>query len=229
MESNGQLVSIPRPDKPGHAFGGYLSRPARMPAPGVLVLHEAYGLNQNMRDIADRFAQEGYVALAADLFSDGNKMLCMARAFYGLLISPLNNSTAKNVRVAFDFLKGIEGVDGKRAGAIGFCMGGAYALQLACLDETVSAISVVSGNNPRPEEALKRVCPVVGSYADPDFAASSGKRLDVLLDEYKIPHDIKIYPTAKHSMMNDSKEGYDPHIAAEVWQRTLGFFAQHLS
>jgi carboxymethylenebutenolidase len=221
-------VSIPHPDKPGHAFDGYLARPAKTPAPGVLILHEAYGLNQNMRDIADRFAQEGYVALAADLFSDGNRMVCMFRAFYGLLVSPLNNSTARHVRAAFEFLQHQDGVDPKRAGAIGFCMGGSYALQLACLDGSVRAISVVSGQNPKPEDALKRACPVVGSYARGDFAEASGKRLNVLLDEFNIPHDIKIYTGAKHSMMNDDKEGYDPMVAAEVWQRTLGFFGEHI-
>ena len=70
-----QTVSIPHPDKAGQSLGGYLVKPAAMPAPGILVLHEAYGVNDKLRDIANRFASAGYVALAADLFSDGNKVV----------------------------------------------------------------------------------------------------------------------------------------------------------
>lgn len=119
-------------------------------------------------------------------------------------------------------------MDVKRVGAMGFCMGGSYALQLACLDGSVSAISVVSGQNPRPQEALQRLCPVVGSYADPDFVTADGKKLDVVLDGYSIPHDIKIYPGAKHSMFNDGAAGYDPNVASDAWTRTLSFFDQHI-
>lgn len=225
----GRVVSIPNPEKPGRTFDGYLVKPAQTPAPAVLILHEVYGLNDNMRDLAQRFADAGYVALAADLFSDGNRAVCIARAFYGLLFASINNGTAKNVRAAFEYLRGVEGADAARAGAIGFCMGGAYALQLACLDGNARAVSVVSGNNPRPIDALKRACPIVGSYADPDFAVSAGRKLDLVLDEYKIPHDIKIYPGAKHSMFNTYKEGYDPNVDADVWQRTLAFFDKHMA
>src|SRR5262249_1858110 len=140
----------------------------------------------------------------------------------------LTNGTAKNVRAAFEYLRQVEGVDAQHTGAMGFCLGGSYALQLACLDGNVRAISVVSGNNPKPQEALKRACPIVGSYADPDFATADGRKLDLILDEYQIPHDIKIYAGAKHSMFNKYKEGYDPKIDADAWHRTLAFFEQYL-
>lgn len=222
-----ETVSIPNPDKPEQFIGGYLVRPDRTPAPGILLLHEAFGLNDNMRDIAIRFANAGYVALAADLFSDGYKMVCMFRAFYGLLAAPLTNGTAQKVCVAFEFLQHVRGVDSARVGAMGFCMGGSYALQLACLNESVRAISVVSGQNPRPLDALRRACPIVGSYADPDFVTAAGKKLDIVLDEYDIPHDIKIYAGAGHSMFNDGASRYDPSIAADAWARTLSFFDMH--
>ncbi len=224
-----ETVSIPQPEHAARTLNGYLVKPARVPAPAVLILHEAFGLNDNMRDIANRFANAGYVALAADLFSDGNKMLCMVRAFYGLLVTPLTNGTARKVRAAFDFLRAVEGVDARRVGAIGFCMGGSYALQLACLDGTVRAISIVSAQNPRPLDAVKRACPIVGSYADPDFVTASGKKLDMVLDEYNIPHDIKIYAGAKHSMFNDGSAAYDANIANDAWQRTLHFFETHMA
>lgn len=224
----GEYITIPLPDGDGRGLRAYLALPEHLPAPGMLVLHEAYGLNDNIRGVTDRFAREGYVALAVDLMSDGNRMLCMFRAFYGLLASPLNNSTVTKVRAAFDYLMALEGVQTGKVGAIGFCMGGSYALQLACLDGKVRAISVVSGQNPRPEEAMARACPVVGSYPERDITTASGKKLDLLLDGYNIPHDIKIYPDGVHSMFNESVSGYNPDVAADAWQRTLTFFDQHI-
>lgn len=221
-------ITIPHPDQVGHSFRGYLVKPARLPAPAVLLLHEAFGLNQNMREMAQRFADAGYIALAADLFSDGNKIICMFRAFYGLLISPLNNGTARNVRAAFEFLRTLDGVDARRVGAMGFCLGGSFALQLACLDGNVRAVSVVSSQNPRPQEALQRACPIVGSFAERDFTTGDGKKLNVILDEYKIPHEIKFYANGIHSIFLQDANGYDANVDADAWKRTLAFFEQHL-
>lgn len=226
---HGQIVTIPHPEKAGHAFSGYLVKPARLPAPAVLLLHEAYGLNQNMREMAERFADVGYVALAADLFSDGNSIVCMFRAFYGLLLSPLNNGTARNVRAVFEFLQRVDGVDAKRVGAMGFCLGGSFALQLACLDGNVRAISIVSAQNPRPLDAVQRACPIVGSWAEKDFTTGDGKKLDVVLDEYKIPHDIKMYANGIHSMFKRDANGYDANVDADAWKRTLAFFERYLA
>jgi carboxymethylenebutenolidase len=225
----GTLVTIPQPDGRGNPLKGYLVRPSQTPARGVLLLHEAYGLNDNMRDLTHRFAEAGYFALAADLFSDGNRILCMFRAFYGLLVAPLKNSTTDKVRTVFHFLQNVEGVDRSRVGAIGFCLGGSFALQLACVDDSVRAISVVSGQNPRPQDALKRSCPVVGSYAQGDFTQGAARTLDLVLDEYNVPHDIKIYDGGIHSLMNTGARNYNPVIAADAWQRTLAFFDKHLS
>ena len=107
-------------------------------------------------------------------------------------------------------------------------MGGSYAIQLACLDGSVRAISVASAQNPRPSDALARACPLIGSYAEKDFTTGAGRQLDALLDRYNIPHDIKIYPNGIHSLFNDSARNFDPQIAADAWQRTLSFFEQHM-
>lgn len=230
MDSTRTLsVAIPHPDKNGRSFEGYLAIPREARnLPGVLVLHEAFGVNENIRSITKRFAHEGYFALAADLLSDGSRAVCMFRAFYGLIAAPLNNGTVRNVRAAFEFLRGVEGVDAKRVGAIGFCMGGSYAIQLACLENTVRAISVASAQNPRPQDAVARLCPLVGSYAENDFTAGAGRQLDALLDQYKIPHDIKIYPNGIHSLFNQSARNFDPQVEADAWQRTLAFFDQYM-
>jgi carboxymethylenebutenolidase len=198
------------------------------PAPGVVVVHEIFGLDQNIRDIAGRFAAAGYAALAVDLFSTANRVMCMARIFHGMLIRPLTNGVVGDLRAALDHLATLPGVDAGKLGVIGFCMGGTYALQLACVAENLRAASVFYGQNPRPLEALVRACPVVGSYPERDFTASAARQLEPILEQNHIPHDIKIYPGARHSFFNDTGAAYDAEAAEDAWRRTMAFFHSHL-
>jgi carboxymethylenebutenolidase len=221
-------LTVPR--EKGRPLQAYLAAPEDAGAhPGVVVIHEAYGLNDNIREIADRFAGAGYEALAVDLFSTGPRAVCMARVFGGLLLRPLRNGTVRDLQTALDFLGSRPGVDPARLGAIGFCMGGSYALQLACVDGDLRAASLFYGMNPRPLEAVARACPLVGSYPEKDFTAGAGRKLDQALDGHGVAHDVKIYPGARHSFFNDRGSAYDPDAAADSWQRTLSFFAQHLT
>src|SRR5262245_38798032 len=124
-------VLVPHADAKG-VMESFFAKPADAgPFPGLLVIHEAFGLNDNIRGIALQFAEHGYVALAVDLFSNRNRILCMLQAFHGMLIRPLNNSTLSDLQSTLTFLRQQEGVDRNRIGAVGFCMGGGYALQLA--------------------------------------------------------------------------------------------------
>ena len=213
----------------GTTLVAYFARAGQAPSrPGVLVIHEAFGLNDNIRDIARRFAREGYHALAVELFSTGNHAVCLARLFAGILARPLRNGTVATLRAAIDHLQRIEGVDPRRVGVIGFCLGGSYALQLACVDDELRVASVFYGQNPRPLAAFGRACPIVGSYPEGDFTAPGARTLDRVLDEYRVPHDIKLYPNTKHSFFNDTSGAHDPAASTDAWQRTLAFFAEHL-
>ena len=82
--------------------------------------------------------------------------------------------------------------------------------------------------NPRPVEAVARMCPVVGSYPDKDFTTSHGQKLDVELDRYNISHDIKIYPGTKHSFFNDKGSRYDAAASEDAWGRITKFFGEHI-
>jgi carboxymethylenebutenolidase len=194
----------------------------------VLIIHEAFGLNDNIKDITRRFARTGYVGLAIDLFSGANRAMCLARAFGGIFVNPLKSGTLRELQAAVRTLAAQPSVDAGRLGAIGFCMGGSYALQLACVDGDVRAASTFYGQNPRPLEAFARACPIVGSYPQQDFTASGGRKLDATLEAFNVAHDIKIYPKTRHSFFNDHGAMYDAAAAEDAWTRTLDFFAQHL-
>jgi len=145
--------------------GGYLALPdAPGPHPGVVVIHEAYGLNDNIKDIAGRFAGEGYAALAVDLFTGRNRAICMTRYMTGMLIGSVDRYGISDLKAALTHLAAMPEVDPERIGAIGFCMGGGFAIAWACTDRRLKAIAPFYGANPRPLDAVKRACPVVGSY-----------------------------------------------------------------
>src|SRR5512135_493179 len=196
----------------------YLATPERPgPHPAVVVIHEIFGLNDNIRDIAQRFATEGYVALAVDLFAGRNRTICMFRFMGGMLLNSLKHQGIKDLKAALTYLTQQPDVDVTRVGAIGFCMGGGFAIGWACTDDRLKVIAPFYGVTPRPLTAVQRACPVVGSYPEDDFTAKMGRNLDAALDDYHIDHDIKVYPNARHSFFNDDRPNYNPSASADAW------------
>jgi carboxymethylenebutenolidase len=220
-----RAVTFPTPMA---TLDGYLALPdGDGPHPGVVVIHEAYGLNDNIRDITGRFAEEGYAALAVDLFTDRSRVVCMARLF-GAMVTGREPAAVPELVATLDFLVAQPQVDAQRVGAIGFCMGGGVAIAWATQDRRLRAIAPFYGTNPRPIAAVRRACPVVGSYPGKDFTARSGRKLEAELEAAGITHDIKVYPGARHSFFNDKSRAYDKPAAIDSWARTLEFFAEHV-
>jgi carboxymethylenebutenolidase len=210
--------------------GGYLATPDDDgPHPGVVVVHEAYGLDDHIKNVTRRFAAAGYTALAVDLFTDRNRAICMARYMTGLLVGSIRGRGIDDLKSALTFLAKLPNVDAQRMGAIGFCMGGGLAIAWACTDSRLKAIAPFYGTNPRPIEVAKRLCPVVGSYPEKDFTARAGRNLDRALSTYAIDHDIKIYPDAEHSFFNDTRGRYNKEAADDAWRRVMKFFDARLT
>ena len=210
--------------------GGHLALPDTPgPHPGVVVIHEIFGLNDNIKDIAGRFAVQGYAALAVDLFGSRNRAVCMARFMTGMLVGSVDRFGIADLKAALTHLAGLPEVDPKRIGAIGFCLGGGFAIAWACTDDRLKAIAPFYGANPRPLDAVQRACPVVGSYPEKDFTAGAGRALDQALERLGVAHDIKIYSGAGHSFFNDRGRAYDKAAATDSWTRVLGFFGEHLA
>jgi carboxymethylenebutenolidase len=219
-------VSIPSSASPLFA---YLAEPdGDGPFPGVVVIHEIHGLNDDIKSIAERFAGEGYVALAVDLYAGRNRALCMVRLMSGMLLNSLHHAGIGDLKATLNSLESRPNVDATRLGAIGFCLGGNLSICWACTDPRLKVIAPFYGMNPRPLEAVARACPVVGSYPEQDFTAGAARKLDIALERYKVPHDVKIYPGARHSFFNRDGRSYDKAASADAWQRTLEFFREQL-
>jgi len=227
VDERGEMISfkLGRGTRPA-----YVVRPeGDGPFPGVVVIHELSGLNDNIKDICRRFAEAGYVALGFDMFTGRNRNICIMRLFGGMIFNSYNNSAVKELRAALTALAERREVDANRVGAVGFCMGGGFALGWGVKDRRLQAIAPYYGINPRPLSAVAKSCPVVASYPGRDFTAKHGQKLEAALARAGVAHDIKIYPEAQHSFFNDEGGSYDAAAAEDSWQRVLTFFDVHVN
>lgn len=213
----------------------YISEPTGTgPHPGVLVIHEIFGLNDQIRHTADRFAADGYTALVVDMFSRGNKAICIMRVMMQSILRDGRGSGFDDLQTARAYLQGLKDVDANRVGVIGFCFGGGYAMLMACRDEETRAASVFYGRAPHDLDELANACPIVGSYGERDFpGAGSGPetalKIAQKLKRLDKPFSIKVYPGAMHGFFNEERsQTYDPIAAEDAWQRTLSFFDEFI-
>lgn len=224
-------------------MAGYVAEPYELEqAPGVLVLHEIFGLNADIRRITRRFAEHGLVALAPDLYDGpGVRSLCVLRT---VLASTTGRGPAfDHLAAAQATLEDIPRCDCERVAVVGFCMGGGFAILHALKSSNVRAAAPFYGSVPKQSEALRGICPVVGSFGERDAVfAPHGKRLRRHLETLDVPHDVKLYPGAGHSFMSEHEPGlttsigkhgpmkvaYDAEAAEDAWDRMLSFFDEHL-
>ncbi|MCA1594580.1 MAG: dienelactone hydrolase family protein [Acidobacteria bacterium] len=218
-------------DSNGGKAQGYLSIPVSGSGPGVIVLQEWWGLVPHIRDVADRFAGEGFVALAPDIYH-GQQAKSPDEA--GKLMMALNiERTEKDLRGAVEYLLKHEAVAGESVGTVGFCMGGVLSLYAASKNEQVGACVVFYGIHPKVEPDLARLrAPVLGLYAERDSSVppSAVRKLEATLKGLGKRVEMHIYPGTDHAFFNDTRpEVYNAEAAADAWRRTNDFFRKHLT
>lgn len=214
----------------GKSFQGYLSA-APGGGPGVIVIQEWWGLVDHIKQVCDRFAAEGYTALAPD-FYNGEKTTSPDEA--SKMFMALNIGEAERVlRRAIDTLLSAAECKSKTVGVVGFCMGGQLSLYAAATNpEKVSACVDYYGIHPNchpPFENMK--APVLGFFADKDEFVNPAAvaALDQALTAVGKEHDFITYKDAHHAFFNDSrKERYNPTAAEDSWKRMLVAFAKNI-
>lgn len=214
----------------GGAASGYLAIPASGKGPGVIVIQEWWGLVPHIKDVCDRFAAEGIVALAPDLYH-GKSTTSPDEA--GKLMMALRIDEAeKDLRGAAQFLLNHDATTGDKVGTVGFCMGGALSLYAATKNSHVGACVIFYGGHPNVKPDLANLqAPVLGLYAQRDgfVTPDSVRALERQLKELGKSAEMHIYPDADHGFFNDQRPGvYDEAAAKDAWQRVLKFFSAHL-
>jgi len=221
-------------------LGGYLATPqGQGPFPGVVMIHEAFGLTDQTRRHADRMARAGYLTLAVDLFSEGGARRCLVSTMRSMATGTGRAFT--DIDTAQKWLAGSPHSTGK-TGVIGFCMGGGFALLVA--RDGFDVASVNYGRLPgNLDEALRGACPIVANYGGADKPLKgAANRLESALDRLGIEHSVREFPGAGHAFLNDTEEGPgflrplmrvmgigpDPDSAPEAWQRIEDYFARYL-
>ena len=223
----GEMVQFPFA---GGNTGGYLATPKQGSGPGLIVIQEWLGLVDHIKDVCDRFAGEGFVALAPDLYH-GKSTKSPDEA--GKLMMALRIDDAeRDLSAAAEYLSTQDSTTSEKVGVVGFCMGGALALYTATKNENVGACVVFYGGHPKVKPDLPNLqAPVLGLYAEKDdfVTPDSVRALEREVKALGKSIDVVIYPDADHAFFNDTRpEVYNAEAAADAWRRTIAFLREHL-
>src|SRR5512146_3077261 len=201
--------------------------------PAIIVIQEWWGLTDHIKDIARRYAAEGYVAIAPDLYSRLGYAQPTDAGEAGKLMNALKQADRlADLNATVTYLKSVPEVNANKIGVTGFCMGGSYALLLPCISADIKAAAPFYGQIPNPDAPLQKLAaPVLSIYGADDgwITNADVQRLGAALKKYNKPGEIKTYPGAPHAFFRDNdKTVYRPEAAKDAWARTQAFFKQHL-
>jgi carboxymethylenebutenolidase len=212
----------------GRTATGYLARP-KGNGPGVIVIQEWWGLVPHIEDVADRFAAEGFCALAPDLYH--GKQATSPDQAGKMMMSLKIDEAAKDLAGAIGYLRQ-QGVAGSKVGTVGFCMGGALSLFAASQNPEVGACVVFYGGHPNVRPDIPKLqAPVLGIWAGKDGFVTPEVvgELDQQLTAAGKRHEFHTYPAAQHAFFNDTRpEVHDPAASADAWAKTIAFLRREL-
>jgi carboxymethylenebutenolidase len=197
------------------------------PFPALIVIHEWWGLNDWVKGQASKFAEEGYVALAVDLYR--GKVAENADMAHELMRGVPEDRAKRDLKAAYAYLAAQPNVKKDRIGAIGWCMGGGYSLDVALEEPSLAADVINYGHLATDVDELKKIqAPILGSFGGQDrgITPEDVKAFQSAMEKLGKKIDVKIYPNAGHAFENPTnKTGYRAEDTADAWQRTIAFLA----
>jgi carboxymethylenebutenolidase len=217
---------------------GYLVYPelannTQQQLPAVIMIHEWWGLNEDIKNQADILAREGYVVLAVDLYQ--GEVATTSDRSRELASSVRNNpaSAIDNLQSAVNYVKSLQIVDSNRIASLGWCFGGDWSLQLAVnsSEDPLDATIVYYGRPITDTSSLSSISwPVLGIFGDQDQAipVESVKQFAAALNATGVTNDIYLYEGVGHAFANPSGDNYAPKETADAWQKTIGFLEKYL-
>ena len=219
---------------------GYLARSTR-PGPGVVVIQEAFGVTEHIRDVCDRFAAAGYTALAPEIYHRRAKGLVVPYDTPAPAMAELafltNDGLETDLAAALACVRGEEGVDPARVGLVGFCVGGFAAFLGACRLDPAATVSFYGGGIVRAREGMKLEpvldeadaidTPLLCLFGSADTSIPPSD-VDAIRKRLGVGCEMHVYEGAKHAFFNDRRANYDAVAAADAWARTLDWFGRYL-
>ncbi len=215
-----------------HSAPGYLAQPDDDQLhPGVVVIQEWWGLVPHIKDVAERFAREGFVALAPDLYHgqaaaepDEARKLAMA----------LDAQRAvQEIAAAARYLKKMDAVEPKKIGTVGWCMGGGLSLSTAAYHgDLIGAAIAFYGRPLTAGDTAKLKVPVLGLYAEHDHGipVEAMQAFEDEMEKHGVPHEVQLYPDTQHAFFNDTRpQIYNAAAAHDAWQKSLAWFRKYLA
>ena len=200
------------------------------PFPGIIVIHEWWGLNDWVKEQASKLSDQGYVALAIDLYR--GKVATTPDEAHQIMRGVPEDRAKRDLHAAFEFLASQSSVKKDRIGAIGWCMGGGYALDVALQEPALAADVINYGHLATDPDALKKInAPILGLFGaqDKGIPPEDVRKFGDTLDKVGKKIEIKIYDDAGHAFENpNNKDGYRAADTNDAWQRTVTFLAAHL-
>jgi carboxymethylenebutenolidase len=211
---------------------GYLAQPlGEGPFPALILIHEWWGLNQNIKDLADDFAEQGYVALAVDLY-DGVSADSSDKA--GELAGMVRENTSaafENLTAATSYLQTLPEVDGEKLASVGWCFGGQWAYNMAANNMGVDASVMYYGRFSMEDDLSMMRADILGHFGEEDrsIAIDDVREFEAKLQTLEGEHSVFIYPNAGHAFANeDNEDAYNDEAAQLAWQRTMDFLSREL-
>lgn len=216
-------------DHSGLQVSGYLSEPDGGALAGLIVIQEWWGLTADIKEIADRYAVEGYLAFAPDLYH--GQAATEPDEARKLAMSMERDIAAQEIDAAIAWMKSERGL--AKVGCVGYCMGGGLTLATAIRPSSnVDAVHVYYGGGmPSAEQIATITVPVLGSYGAEDGGIPA-EQVDMLreaLTSNGVTNDITLYPGAEHSFFNDTRPAYNEDAAMDSWMKSVEWFDEHLS